>query len=60
MNIFRILSQVLNWDIKVLQKRATKIEKDSNAPPKAQLMCLKQYADKSGKEQAGIRERSSR
>jgi hypothetical protein len=53
-----IISQVLNWDIKDLDSRASKIEGDKEGLSKEQIACLKEYVNSSAEEQAKIRDQS--
>lgn len=51
MNLLQtIISTVLGWDINELKKKASKIEKGTNAPSKEQLETIKTYVDKSREE----------
>jgi len=54
----RIISTVLHWDIRDLENRASKIEKDSESPSKDQIQCLRDYAIKAREEQEDIRKQS--
>ena len=45
-NLRRIISTVLGWDISELKKRALAVEKDKDAPNKAQLGVLKAHTEK--------------
>ena len=53
-----IISTVLQWDIKDLQSKATKIEKDKEPPTKAQLEALRGYLTLSREEHESLRQRS--
>lgn len=56
---YRIISQVLNWEKRELKNRATKIEKDKDAPPKAVLSELKSWiSDRSRSEHDECRRQS--
>jgi uncharacterized protein (UPF0335 family) len=53
-----IISTVLYWDIKDLDSRATKLEKERAQLGKDQLNILKEYASKPREEQERIRKHS--
>ena len=54
----RIISTVLNWDIKDLESRASKIERERAKLGKEQLRILKEYTTKSQDDQDRIRNES--
>lgn len=56
--ILRIISTVLNWDIKDLESRASKLERERAKLGKEQLQILKAYTTKSQDEQDRIRKES--
>ncbi|EXJ92981.1 hypothetical protein A1O3_01537 [Capronia epimyces CBS 606.96] len=59
MNLMQtIISTVLNWDIKDLESRASKIERERAKPGKEQLRTLKEYTNKPQDEQDRIRRES--
>ena len=55
-----IISTVLHWDIKDLQSRASKLERERAKLGKEQLEVLKDYASKPREEQERIRKHSQR
>lgn len=56
--IHSIISTVLNWDIKELETRITKIEKDNSAPTRDQLAALSGYTTATRDKQEEVRQRS--
>lgn len=54
----RIISQVLGWDKRELRKRAEKIEKEKDAPPKEVLAELRDWITRSRVEHEACRESS--
>ncbi|KAG9244614.1 hypothetical protein BJ878DRAFT_420983 [Calycina marina] len=59
MNLMQqIISTVLGWDNKDLERRVSKIQKDKKSPAQAQLRCLLDYTMKSREEQDQIRAQS--
>ncbi|KAJ9501143.1 hypothetical protein H2202_003701 [Exophiala xenobiotica] len=59
MNLMQtIISTVLNWDIKDLESRATKLERERAKLGKEQLRSLKEYTTKPQQEQDRIRKES--
>ena len=53
-----VISQTLQWDIRDLKSRATKIEKDKEGPKKEQLERIKAYLQKTRAEHEALREMS--
>lgn len=56
--MYRIISQVLHWDKRELKKRAEKIEKDKDAPPKEVQSELRDWIQRSREEQEECRRQS--
>lgn len=56
--LYRIISQVLGWDKRELRKRADKIEKDKDAPPKPALAELKDWITRGREEHEECRRQS--
>lgn len=54
----RIISTVLNWDVKELENRISKIEKDKAAPSKEVLQALTDYTTFDATKQTEIRQHS--
>lgn len=54
----RIIWTILNWDIKDLASRASKIETDKKCLSKDQIECLQDYCNKSQEEQDQMRQQS--
>lgn len=59
-DIYSIISTVLSWDIKDLESRASKIERERAKLGKDQLRILKEYTNKPQREQDRIRKDSQR
>ncbi|KEF52236.1 uncharacterized protein A1O9_11863 [Exophiala aquamarina CBS 119918] len=61
MNLMQtIISTVLNWDIKELDSRASKLERERAKFGKEQLRCLKHYTTKPQEQQDQIRKESQK
>ncbi|TKA77328.1 hypothetical protein B0A49_02122 [Cryomyces minteri] len=59
MNLLQqIISTVLGWDVKDLKSRASKIEKNKEAPSKEQLQAIKDYVQKPREEHEECRSQS--